>query len=83
VTELCQFLGGDLKVFIALKQHSQTLLAVRNKGEELILSKKTHQLKGRGSKKGKKSGFLKNSKIPDCGPTSAARELKKEMNVRT
>jgi hypothetical protein len=83
VTELCQFLGGDLKVFIALKQHSQTLLAVRNKGEELILSKKTHQLKGRGSKKGKKSGFLKNSKIPDCGPTSAARELKKERNMRT
>ncbi len=54
VTELCQFLGGDLKVFIALKQHSQILLAVRNKGEELILSKKTPQLKGRGSKKGKK-----------------------------
>jgi hypothetical protein len=22
---------------------------------------------------------LKNSKIPDCGPTSAARELKKEV----
>jgi hypothetical protein len=36
VKELCQFLGGDLKVFIALKQHSQSLLAVRNKGEELI-----------------------------------------------
>jgi hypothetical protein len=58
VTELCQFLGGDLKVFIALKQHSQTLLAVRNKGGELILSKKTPQLKGRGPKKGKKAFFL-------------------------
>jgi hypothetical protein len=47
------------------------------------LSKKTPQLKGRGLKKGKKSGFKKNLKIPDCGPTSAARELKKEMNVQT
>jgi hypothetical protein len=28
------------------------------------------------SKKGKKA-VLKNSKNPDCGPTSAARELKK------
>ncbi len=83
VTELCQFLGGDCKVIIAVKQRSQTLLAVRNKEGELILSKKTPQLKGRGPKKGKKSGFLKNLKIPDCGPTSAARELKKEMNVRT
>jgi hypothetical protein len=83
VTELCQFLGGDWKVIIALKQHSQTLLAVRSKGEELILSKKTPQLKGRGSKKRQKSGFLKNSKIPGCGPTSAARELKKERDVRT
>jgi hypothetical protein len=55
-------------------------LAVRNKGGELILSKKTPRLKGRGPKKG---GFLKNLKIPDCGPTSAARELKKELNVRT
>jgi hypothetical protein len=34
-------------------------LAVRNKGEELILSKKTPQLKGRGSKKGKKAVFGK------------------------
>ncbi len=82
VTELCQFLGGDWKVIIALKQHSQTLLAVRNRGE-LILSKKTPQLKGRGPKKGKKSILLKNSKIPDCGPTSAARELKKDRNVWT
>ncbi len=81
--ELCQFLGGDCKVIIAVKQRSQTLLAVRNKGGELILSKKTPQLKGRGPKKGKKSVFLKNSKIPDCGPTSAVRGLKKEMNVRT
>ncbi len=83
VTELCQFLGGDCKVIIAVNQRSQTLLALRNKGGELILSKKTLQLKGRGPKKGKKAVFLKNSKIPDCGPTSAARELKKEMNVRT
>jgi hypothetical protein len=57
VKELCQFLGGDWKVIIALKQHSQTLLAVRDKGGELILSKKTPQLKGRGPKKGKISGF--------------------------
>ncbi len=83
MTELCQFLGGDWNVIFAVKQHSQTLLAVRNKGGELILSKKTPQMKGRGPKKGKKSFFLKNLKIPDCGPNSAARELKKEMNVRT
>ncbi len=84
VTELCQFLGGDWNVIIAVKEQSQTLLAVRKKGGEPILSKKTSQLKGRGPKKRqKKGGFLKNSKIPDCGPTSAARELKKEMNVRT
>jgi hypothetical protein len=55
VTELYQFL--DWKVIIALKQHSQTLLAVRNKGGELILSKKTPQLKGRGPKKTKKGFF--------------------------
>jgi hypothetical protein len=83
VTELCQFLGGGWKVTIDVKQHSQPLLKVRNKGGELILSKKTPQLKQRGPKKGKKSGFLKNSKIPDCGSTSAARELKKEVNVLT
>ncbi len=77
VTELCQFLSGDCKVIIAVKQHSQTLPAVRNKEGELILSKKTPQLKGRGPKKGKKSVVFFNSKIPDCGPTSAARELKK------
>jgi hypothetical protein len=35
------------------------------------------------SKKRQKSGILKNSKIPDCGPARAAGELKKEMNVRT
>jgi hypothetical protein len=35
------------------------------------------------SKKKAKKGFLKNSKIPDCGLTSAAKELKKEVNVRT
>ncbi len=57
VTELCKFLGGDCKVIIAVNQHFQTLLAVRNKGGELILSKKTPQLKGRGPKKGKKAVF--------------------------
>jgi hypothetical protein len=59
VTELCKFLGGGWEVIIAVKQHSQTLLAVRNKGGELILSKKTPQLKGKGPKKGKKAIFLK------------------------
>jgi hypothetical protein len=59
VTELCQFFGGDCKVKIAVKQRSQTLLAVWNKGGELILSKKTPQLKGRGPKKGKKRFFEK------------------------
>jgi hypothetical protein len=77
VTELCQFLGGGWKVIIDVKQHSQPLLRLRNRGGELILSKKTPQLQWRGAKKGKKSGFLINSKIPNCGPTSAARELKK------
>jgi hypothetical protein len=42
------------------------------------LSKKTPQLKWRGPKKGKK-GFFEKYKVPDCGPTSAARELKKEV----
>jgi hypothetical protein len=46
------------------------------------LSKKTSQLKWKGKKKGKKSGFLINQKIFDCEPTSATGELKKEMNVR-
>jgi hypothetical protein len=55
--ELCQFLGGNWKVIISTKQHSQTLLTVRNKGGELILSKKTPQLKRRGPKKGKKRFF--------------------------
>jgi hypothetical protein len=59
VTELCQFLGGYWKVTIAVKQHSQTLLAVRNKGGELILSKKTPQLKGEVQKKAKKRFFEK------------------------
>jgi hypothetical protein len=58
VTELCQFLGGDWKVIIAVKQHSQTLLAVRNKGGELILSKKDTPAKGERSKKGKKEVFF-------------------------
>ncbi len=57
MTELCQFLGGDCKVMIAVNQRSQTLLAVRNKVGELIWSKKTPQLKGRGPKKGKKTVF--------------------------
>ena len=59
MTELCQFLGGDCKVIIAVNQRSQTLLAVRNKGGELILSKKTPQLKGRGKKRQKKRFFEK------------------------
>ncbi len=45
-------------MIIAVNQRSQTLLAVRNKGGELILSKKTPQLKGRGPKKGKKAFFF-------------------------
>jgi hypothetical protein len=57
VTELCQFLGGGWKVIIDVKQHSQPLLRVRNKGEEVILSKKTPQLKRRGPKKGNKAFF--------------------------
>jgi hypothetical protein len=64
VTELCQFSGGDCKVIIAVKQRSQTLLAVRNKGGELILLKKTPQLKGRGPKKGKKKRFFEKFKNP-------------------
>ncbi len=64
MTELCQFLGGDCKVIIAVKQRSQTLLAVRNKGGELILSKKTPQLKGRGPKKGKKKRFFEKFENP-------------------
>jgi hypothetical protein len=51
-------------------------LTIKNRGGELILSKKTPQLKWRCPKKAKKA-VLKNSKNPDCGPTSAARELKK------
>jgi hypothetical protein len=51
------FLGGGWKVIIDVKQHSQPLLRVRNRGGELILSKKTPQLKWRGAKKGKKTVF--------------------------
>jgi hypothetical protein len=76
-------LYGGWKVIIDVKQHSKPLLTIRNRGEELILSKKKTQLKWRGLKIGKKSVFLKNSKIPDCGPTSTSRELKKEWNVQT
>jgi hypothetical protein len=54
----------DWKVIIAVKQHSQTLLAVRNQGGELILSKRTPQLKGRGPKKGKKKQFFEKFKNP-------------------
>jgi predicted enzyme related to lactoylglutathione lyase len=57
VTELCQFLGGGWKVIIAVKQHSQTLLAVRNKGGELISLKKDPPAIGERSKKGKKVFF--------------------------
>jgi hypothetical protein len=45
VTELCQFLGEGWKVIIDVKQHSQPLFTVRNRGGGLILSKKTSQLK--------------------------------------
>jgi hypothetical protein len=48
----------------------------------MLLSKKTSQLKLKGPKKGKKSGFLINRKIFYCEPTSATGELKKEVNVR-
>jgi hypothetical protein len=41
--ELCQFLGGDWKVIIAVQQHSQPLLTARFRGEGLFLSKKTPQ----------------------------------------
>jgi hypothetical protein len=58
-TELCQFSGGGWKVIIDVKQHSQPLLRVRNRGGELILSKKTPQLKWRGAKKAKKCFFEK------------------------
>ncbi len=36
VTELCQFVGGGWKVIFDVKQHSQPLLIVRNRGGELI-----------------------------------------------
>jgi uncharacterized protein with PIN domain len=74
---LCQFLCKGWKVIFAIKQHSQPLFTVRKKGGRVILQKNT-QAKAERSKKGKKSIFLTNSKIPDCGPTSAARELKRE-----
>ncbi len=81
--ELCQFLRGDWKVIIAVEQYSQTLLTIRNRGGGSFLSKKSLELQWRGPKKGKKSVFLKNSKIPNCEPASEARELKKGVNVRT
>jgi hypothetical protein len=36
VTELCQFVEGGWKVIFDVKQHSQPLLRVRNRGGELI-----------------------------------------------
>ncbi len=48
---------GGWKVIIDVKQHSQPLLRVRNRGGEVILSKKTPQLKRRGPKKGNKAVF--------------------------
>jgi hypothetical protein len=80
--EFCQFLGGGWEVIIAVQQHSQSLHTVSDRGGGLILSKKTPQLMWRGPKKAKKR-FLKNSKIPDSGPTCTARELKKEVSMRT
>jgi hypothetical protein len=82
VAELCQFLGGSWKVINNIQQLSQHLCTVINRGSGLILSKNTSQLKWKGPKKGKQSGFLKNRKVFDCEPTSATRELKKEVNVR-
>jgi hypothetical protein len=66
VSELCQFLGGGWKVILAIKQHSQPLFTVRNRGGEVIFSKKYTHVKVEGSKK-----RFKKKKIPDCGPTSA------------
>ncbi len=82
MTELPQFLHGGWKVLLAVKQYYQPLYTVRNRGGGVILSKKTSQLKWRGPKK-KTRVFMRNSKIHYCGPTSAARELKQEVNVRT
>jgi hypothetical protein len=59
VIELCQFLGGDWKIIIAVEQHSNPLLTIRNKGEGLFLSKKSPQLQWRGPKKGKKNFWEK------------------------
>jgi hypothetical protein len=44
--------------------------------------KKTSQLKWKGPKKGKNSGFLKNRKILDCETTNTTGELRKEVKVR-
>jgi hypothetical protein len=82
VTELCQFLGGDRKIIIAVEQHSQPLLTIRNRGGGLFCQKSHPSYSGEVQKR-QKSGFLKNSKIPDCEPAIAARELKKGVNVRT
>jgi hypothetical protein len=82
MTELCQFLGGDCKVIIAVNQRSDSI-GSKEQGRRADFVKKDTPAEGERSQKRQKSGFLKNSKISDCGPTSAARELKKEMNVRT
>jgi hypothetical protein len=58
VTELCQFLGGDWKIIIAVEQHSQLLLTIRNMGGGLFLSKKSPQLQRRGPKKAEKCFFF-------------------------
>jgi hypothetical protein len=71
VTELGQFLGGGWNVIIALQQHSQSLLTVRARGGGLFLSKRHPRYRG-DVKKRQKSVLLTNSKIPNCGPASAA-----------
>jgi hypothetical protein len=64
VTELCQFLGGDWKVIIAVEQYSHTLFTVRNRGGGSFLSTKSPELQWRGPKKGKKGGFFEKFKNP-------------------
>jgi hypothetical protein len=61
VTELCQFLGGNWKVIIAVQQNSQPLLTARNRGGGLFLSKKTPSYSGE-VKKRQKAGFLRKIK---------------------
>jgi hypothetical protein len=78
VTEVCQFLGGYLKVVITVYQLPWPPYTVCSRGGGLILSyEKTSQLMWKILLKGQKGGFFLNEKIPDCEPTSAAGELKK------